>query len=558
MQFRFTPTYSDIIDGNPENLKDLLSKIPTKALLFTIAGISSLIDANYTQIEIIRFFFRRDFQKLDDLVPKFRKYYSSNLSQLSIFHKFYLNRLAIAGLSNPNNRNEDTTPEEDWFIFKAYIIVVSEYLIKQKEIYETESSKEVEAFNKLTWPVMAEQYQFREQEYDYFDMIRTITLVDELVKRGFDNELKKFSQLIGCPVLDYIYNIDGIIHHQEELEINGWKIPSFFIKVDKKNAFLFNGLALDIQKITEEMNFDDNYLALKKFPLLKHGDDVFVVLNRDFLASKIYNGFVFDFYQRSGIKSVYKDFAEFKSFIGKEISEERLFKSMLKSIYTKKHNVLIFSKDDSHPDCYLRIGHRIFLIEFKDYLMASKTMTSYNAEIFQKKLNLQFIENDKKNPKGVSQLANQIRFLENSEYDFDIYTNSKIRRSKIEIYPIIVFTDLQYTMPGINSYLVKCFWTKYEDKSLFKEVNDPIMISMSFLMKYMQYIERNRLDRIIKSYFRRINTIKKDLKTRPTPSKWVEANLSLDGIGPKLDSNKKASKFLIQEYIEKLNLSNVK
>ena len=283
------------------------------------------------------------------------------------------------------------------------------------------------------------------------------------------------------PVLDMASHIYGISNHQQMLDYDGWKTPSFFVQLNNTNTEIFGSLTINLENIKDENNFDDNYLAIKKYPLLSYDNDILVIINRQFLRNKIYNGFIFDFFNKSGIKSTFNRFDNFKSFIGKEVAEKRLFKSLIMSIFPKKHQIKIFSEADSHPDCYLRIHNRIFLIEFKDYMMSSRVINSLNVDSFKEEVDKKFKENERGNPKGVTQLANQINYLSENEYEFDeIYSNGT-NKSKIEIYPLIVYTDFQYSIPGINNYLTKHFNTLITSDNGFKTIFPPTMININFL-----------------------------------------------------------------------------
>jgi hypothetical protein len=557
MAFRLTPRYEDLIDEPIESIEAILQNIPTTVLLFTVAAMNERIENGMDEKGNIVFFLRRLPTKFQEVRIKIDKFYSKNHGPISIFSKLHLCRLAIEALKQPNLDIRDSTPEEDWQIFRAYMVLINQYNDSQEIVLKQEFNENLDTFNNLTWPTIAEQYQFLNSRNPTFDIVKTVALVDELLESGQEEAIKKYSEHINMPVLDMVSNIYGIANHKQILDYDGWKTPSYFVRLNNTNTNVFSNLLLDIENINKESNFDDNYLAIKKYPLVSYDDDVLVIVNRQFLRNKIYNGFIFDFFSNSGIKQMFKRFDVFKSFIGKEVAEKRLFKSLIKSIYPKDHQIKIFSEKDSHPDGYIRIHNRIFLIEFKDYMMSSRVINSMDVDAFKEEVDKKFISNEKGKPKGISQLANQIEFLKENEYEFDKIYSIGLKKEKIEIYPILVYTDYQYSIPGINDYLTKHFQTSISTHEGFKEISPPTMININFLFKYANYIAKNRLDKIIKSYYRKKRKRENVLSKKPTPDNWIQAKLSFDDMGPTIDFSKSSNRDILKIFMKNINFKNL-
>lgn len=557
MAFRLTPRYEDLIDEPIESIEVILQNIPTTVLLFTVAAMNERIENGMDEKGNIIFFLRRLPTKFQEVRIKIDKFYSKNHGPISIFSKLHLCRLAIEALKQPNLDIRDSTPEEDWQIFRAYMVLINQYNDSQEIVLKQEFNENLDTFNNLTWPTIAEQYQFLNSRNPTFDIVKTVALVDELLESGQEQAIKKYSEHINLPVLDMVSNIYGIANHKQILDYDGWKTPSYFVRLNNTNTNVFSNLLLDIENINKESNFDDNYLAIKKYPLVSYDDDILVIVNRQFLRNKIYNGFIFDFFSNSGIKQKFKRFDVFKSFIGKEVAEKRLFKSLIKSIYPKDHQIKIFSEKDSHPDGYIRIHNRIFLIEFKDYMMSSRVINSMDVDAFKEEVDKKFISNEKGKPKGISQLANQIDFLKENEYEFDKIYSIGLKKEKIEVYPLIVYTDNQYSIPGINDYLTKQFQSSISTNEGFKEINPPTMININFLFKYANYIAKNRLDKIIKSYYRKKRKRENVLSKKPTPDNWIQAKLSFDDMGPTIDYSKSSNRDILKIFMKNINFKNL-
>ena len=181
MAFRLTPRYEDLIDEPIVGIETIISKIPTTVLLFTVAAMNERIENEISEKENISFFFRRIPQHFKPVKGKIEKFYSKNHGPISIFSKLHLCRLAIESLRNPNLEVRDSTPHEDWQIFRAYMILVNQYNDSQEVVLQQEFNIDLDTFNNLTWPTIAEQYQFLNTRNPIFDIIRTISLIDELL-----------------------------------------------------------------------------------------------------------------------------------------------------------------------------------------------------------------------------------------------------------------------------------------------------------------------------------------------------------------------------------------
>jgi len=388
-------------------------------------------------------------------------------------------------------------------------------------------------------------------------MIKSILLIDQLIKSGYKENIDLYSSLFKLSLIDYLSSLFEISEKKGIISMNGCEIPLFFVNVTGDNQEFLNHLNLHLNNIKSEAKFKINFYALKKYPLLKHGENTYIILSRKFLKNQIYYGFIFDIFNRSGLNTKFKSFSDYKSFIGKSVMEERLFRSILKFTFREKHHILVFSDLESAPDAYLRISNRIFLFEFKDYLMASNVIDSMDAEHFKEELDLKFIKNQQGKPKGISQIINQIIFLSDNEFKFDIFTKKNITRNKIEIYPVILYTDMQYSVPGINTYLSSKFDEILHSKNIskFKKICKPIMISLNYMFENMELISNNRFDKIISDHNKKAMKFYKRSKKTLSPNDWIESQSSIEFLKPSLNKQPVSNNEKLKQYFELLNIT---
>ncbi len=548
--FNLLPTYTEIINEG-DDLESVLNLLPKKATMFAIAALNAQLDANWSQEKILEFYFRRNKHLLDSTFFTLKSFFKANKSKFELFTELNLNLLLIEVIEHGTDSQDDTTPNEDYLIFKAYLLSIERYLEIQLSKLKEETDQDGYIFNNLSWPMLIDQFKYTENNFELFHLIRSIVLIDELNKSKYSKYLENFNTKLKSKAQDYITNLLGISEHKQILEVKGEKTPSFYVRLSEEIEFL-NQLSIDVNiDIPEELKIDQ--LVIRKTPLFKVDNLNFLVLSRRFLKNKIYTGFIFDFYHISGIKEEIKSFPDFKTYLGKTINEERVFQPLLETIFSVNDNKLFFIEKDGYPDGYLRISNRIFLIEFKDYLFGAKPLKSEKYIDFKNEIDNKFIRNEEGKPKGISQLANQIEFLNNSTYDYDNFIEDKLERKKIEIYPLIVYTDYMYSIPGINSYL-KLKFEEIKPESDFKKIFQPIMIDLKFFLNNLPKIQTTCFDKILKKYNNEIIKHQKKLAKNATPQNWMNANHSISHIDMGSTLKRSNRKDLVEKLVIALKI----
>lgn len=555
MGLALSPRFEDIFIEPFKSPSELLRTIPSFAALSAIAGISAQIDKNWEQQNIFKFALRRNPQLIVPIFIKIMSFEKKVQQHAKPFNKYFLNLLINTILKNYNSESRYLSPEEDLTFLKAYFAQVNEYLDDQEIILKEESQFNEDPFNRITWPIIAEQIQFQIKPSEPFDSVRALCLIDELNKTGRKDCVDEFANKLKMKVTDYISNLIGIVQHQEDLTIQGYTTPSFFIKIRPEHNQIFEGLTMDPTKVTSEKNWDSNFLAIKKYPVMKFRESIFTILNRDFLKLKLYNGFIFDIFNNTKLKNEFKSFDNFKSFIGKEITEKRIFQSLLKTLFNKETNILEFSEGDGHPDCYFRVKNKILLIEFKDYMMASNVISSNKTQKIKAEIENKFISNEKGKSKGIQQIINQIHLLENENFSFD----NNLDRSAISdiiIYPVIIYTDYQYSIPGINNFL-NAEMQKRLNTLKIKKVKPLSMINLSYLFDNMEYLFRNEIEDLLDNFYSLIDVARENMKKEPSIQNWMEINQPFENAIGMLSVEDNNEEAVLGKFFNKLGLSTL-
>ncbi|MBK9962485.1 MAG: hypothetical protein IPP06_14480 [Saprospiraceae bacterium] len=162
MAFITAPGFKDIFPLENAEFEELIKGIPTKALLTNLAFLNSQIYFNKTEKEILNLFLRRAPQMLEFIYKKLRSFNLAQQSNWHLFSEYYITEMMMRVIQLANSSEVDTTPENDFNIFKAYLLIVDEINSNLDSISESIAVDPGNSFNSLSWPIMAKQYQFNQ------------------------------------------------------------------------------------------------------------------------------------------------------------------------------------------------------------------------------------------------------------------------------------------------------------------------------------------------------------------------------------------------------------
>jgi hypothetical protein len=121
------------------------------------------------------------------------------------------------------------------------------------------------------------------------------------------------------------------------------------------------------------------------------------------------------------------------------------------------------------PDAMFEIGNHLFIIELKDSLMSENVMESLDYKSIENHIIRTFIQSEGKR-KAIQQLVVYIEKYENNEYENDGFPYNK----RLNIYPIIIYTDYKYRINGLNHFLSVKFGELIYQKDIQKSTKQRI------------------------------------------------------------------------------------
>ena len=540
-----TINYSDIYDDAKPTKEQLLEGINSKIVIVLMAVLNSELQVDSegkgVQDGLINFVTERfPAREKTYLFQKLEAFKKRAEDEVILWAKRYtLAFMKYEFLNYRDTNSINSTPEEEVRIFKAYLLICEELneadRIEFDKFIKTVDRNDEFFFEKLVWPFVLKQFSTNNkvnpvsQFFSLLAFLKYSSTDDEIA-----NSWRQFISLNGFANLrEYLGSVHYLIKVGSRYEPDDKFLKIFsWIKSSEIPKHLLN-LSFDISEFNLNNEKQIDYRGLREKPLFKSDENEFVILDIDYLNNKIYNGPLFDLYNQTEMaaKTRFKKFPDFKTHISSNVSENIIFKGIMKKLFDGKHVKLHFDDEgkDNYPDCYIRLNKNIFLIEFKDYLFPGKLVDEYSFEMIREHLELKFIKNQKGSNKGISQLVEQIKILSTRQFDFDNFTNDKII-----IHPLIIHTNFTYQMPGINDYLNREFQIRLKSQlpELKYKVEKLVLIDIESFFDFLRIpnMNLNNLRLFLKRYDNILTNRNTHFLKTVNQSNFVRARSSFDEI----------------------------
>ncbi|OJW79604.1 MAG: hypothetical protein BGO69_12810 [Bacteroidetes bacterium 46-16] len=415
----------------------------------------------------------------------------------------FVNRELINFREEDANRKVDFAADELNF-FKAYIAVTDDMV--QREVKKNEEAIIAAATEggvnliKLMWPHLIKQFEFTNRPDPIYERFRGRALMSYLESHEKYKEYAlSYFQSFGCTSgQEYLNRIESLIVRNLQREQSDDPMSYFFrIRVDQPEP-VFEGMVIDPEQVRNNESKQIDYRGLKEKPLFQFEKNEYVVPHWDYLYNSLVTGLLFAFHRKSGVKKVARDFDGFKSTISREFSDEILFRNTMKKCFGRANETLLFFEDKEvfNPDCYYRRGRNVFVIEFKDYLLATDVIQSSSYDAIKKAIDDKFVGDNKggdNKGKGINQLAWNIEYLiRNKEKFYEIDELAKSENLDINdliFYPVIVQTNIYFDLPGLNDYLDEVYQQRIKDVKQEHKYFAPLtMINFQYFYEHiLQY-----------------------------------------------------------------------
>lgn len=556
--------YSDIFDDIEPTFESLLNGIPSHVIISSIAYINDKLylkkNDPLVQLEILKFLLRRQpFELARKVINKIIETERFN-SKAIIFSTTINNEFIHRELINFRESliSTDTDPIQELNIFKAYLLLVTE----KSRVYsnsQTKDSKDaIDYFYKNTWPILIDQYPNEEFIDGINGMVKSIVLLNYLqYHSNYSSIIKIFLDDMGKDSSwNYVLDLFSIV----SLKYNDMGMFSL-----DHNNFGFEKMirSFVIDPVEYKKKFYNkkfNFAGIKDKPLFNFKGSQYIILDWNFFVTKLHEGLKYDIYKlmNSNYPNVFNTFPDFLNYIGSEITEKFLFRKLIENVFDKKYMKVIFddNQDQSSPDCYIRDGNTIYIFEIKDSLMSSNLIDSNDYKTIINEINIKY-----NNPKkGTGQLMKHINNLMQKPLDGDSYETINLKQRNIIIYPILIYTDRMFGIPGISHFLSESFNKEIKESDnfkKFKKINRLTFISLDFMISNFFYLKSNHVlfKNFIDTNNNIIHTREKKFNKENTLKNLFKIMENFETVvNTKYSPNKKHPKF-VESIVKGLNLT---
>lgn len=480
--------YNDLFEGEIPDISKLLSEISSRIVIEILSYINAELYIENTLEKQTKIFdclvSRIDEKEKQQIIEKYTLL--SNKRKNLIAFPIYSNLKLIEKelLEYRSIEMSETTGIDELNILKA--IIVSNGIYEEDKLSKSKIKPKPD-FVQLLWIIGFEQIEHSRN--GLHGLMASIYYADKLFEYLKANNIDYYNiflKMYGLNNhLEYLKNYLELIQNGiKQDEINS----CFFINLIEENPFLKN-FCIDINAFdSKEYKVSGktiDFIGLREKPIIKHNCKEYSITNWNFILNKFVLGLMFDYYHSIYPERENKAFLKFKDNIGENFVEKTLLNDLLSNIFRRESASIDFLSENKSKgynfDFYIRIENKVFLIECKDYLMpvSAKTGSIDQTEAY---------ITDRMGG-AVVQLHKQITKLNNAEYNtIEIPYDSNC----LFIYPIIVYTDKSFSMPGVKYYLNNKLKTLLsETKPQFFRIWDLEIIHIDFFIKFQSVLKKN-------------------------------------------------------------------
>lgn len=492
------------IDKSIEDAEELIKNIPSQTLLNYISGFSVFLYLNENN-ELAG---KIQFALVSDLLNKCsitvqQKWVTEvkrqdKMGNTPIMFWNYSNLLFYGLIFKTFNDldSRDITGDEAKRLFDAYLIIngianrkvqIDEETIKKADeekrieevimpsfIYQKDYASSLDFSNQVIRGVAFFQYLENDSKYK--------TLIKEYyVEKNVSGYLRMFRNLM---VLFSELRIGEDLAKRKQLV----DLYPIFINNDVDMKYVET---LCINSEIKSYSADNSFSILRNKFLYQLNEFKFLLLNINFLLDQFYKAQIFSFNAFLKAKGIKGDFLSEK---GKNFTESTYLPMVLNTCfphYIKFYaDACINSNNEELCDAYLRDSNKVCLVEFKDVLLNASIKNSADKVKLFAEFDKKIVSNQTNKPKGITQLINAIKDIDSNSIAFDtIYNNL------IEIYPVIIYTDLSFGIEGINKLFKEKFRKELEKENLKNViVKNLTFINLNYFEVHEDYFGKNILD----------------------------------------------------------------
>lgn len=393
-------------------------------------------------------------------------------------------------------------------LFRLYLLINEEISVRQDNVKERFRAFSDDK-NTIRFHLFAGLAHIRKDSSLFLPAFFHIQVMKLFI---FEKWLRKHDEHYKLSV-DYLksFGIDGWNKYFQDLfVINKVMIQTPIILVgDYPNQVATLSYLSNREVVESKWN---DLLNIKRYPLYKYSDNVFLLLDTEFLFYKFFSGLYHDLKELCTETNNTKFGHDFNT----DFMERHLLNEVLRNTFGK--NYLQFSESEikaikykninnlALPDYYVRNGNKVFLFECKNSFVSGELIASQRFDDIENDIKKKFyFDRERRKKRAIVQLLNFVNNKETGCYDF---FDQKKQAGKLRYYPIIVVTDQILTSIGFNELFNEYLNIEKEEieQDLMKRIKPLTIIHIDDFLYFDEDLKK--LDIIIDRYHQYISRSK--------------------------------------------------
>ncbi|WP_431199635.1 hypothetical protein ACQ86K_01205 [Mucilaginibacter sp. P19] len=546
MKSSIVPGYKDLFADQNESYSKLVSGISSEMVIRVMSALNNELNGTGglqgNQAAIFADFTKRfTHEQRGDLKDRLNAF-TEKLGEDSVvvfFGPRYFMTMILKELNSYRTSEENDDPAIEYQLFKAYLLIIDEVAEKDHQAIDFKSLIPGDPDNllRIMWLPTINQFEYNEKCSQLFETYKSMCFFRFMVNSKYKHYLKEYlAALHFKSVGRYLKSFDQINKTVQHTDPNAAMLKrlNYIVPDDGVDQTHLQRLSVNLK---EKDHFD--LLDIKVAPLCYAADRKgYMVIDYNYSNKKIFKGAFFEICHTTSLTQNpdYDDKKRQKIFntYSKDVSDEfekQYFKPVMQ-LFSGDTNDLVYFDDGtpSCPDCYIRVGNKVILFEYKAYVFQDELIKNPDFAKLNAYLDKKFVQSENDQPKGVGQLVNQIELFIKQSFTFDKELYRLHEDGDIMIFPVIVYSDFNFSLPGVNNYL------NYKMMRLLQEVKGQrltiaplVMINLETILD-LAVTDKNMIDlgSGFLNYFEFLQQSQAFLAAQPTQNNFMRANMSFD------------------------------
>lgn len=259
-----------------------------------------------------------------------------------------------------------------------------------------------------------------------------------------------------------------------------------------------------------------DFVVFRSKPFIRLKKHHYAITNPAFVVEHIFNSVYFELKRyRKDAGFVTDD--EFRQYYTTEFSQKYMFEGYVNNILPSNtlfsisgsqcDKVIEMARNNGTntngvvpPDYYIRVPEGCIVFEYKDALTNAKVKESRDVERLFADIRKKFFENDRGSHKGVTQLLDSAKAMQDGTFFFDTPA------CETAIYPVLVVDNPVYTMKGMRNVLEYMMREECSKRGMRSNNIKPlVVVDVAALKLYADYLNTNGLIEVFEDYYKHVD-----------------------------------------------------